>query len=133
MFAHVCRRSGFDPRNGQARLWLPSLRGTQHEEQLVCRWVTTTEYCERKSCGREIGHVWLMQPEAQTTNVCFLAVIARASLRYVSIRRRLRSALLYLHLHFGWGLKFLYSHWVTSKLVLCRAAIGAFSFRNCQL
>jgi len=39
MFAHVCRRSGFDSRSGQARLWLLSLRvGKMRSNQYVAGW-----------------------------------------------------------------------------------------------
>ena len=39
--------------------------------------MTATEDNECKSCGRDNGHVWFMQSEAQTTTrVCFLAVSA---------------------------------------------------------
>jgi len=37
MFAHVCRRSGFDSRSGQVRLWLPSL-GKMRSKWFVDGW-----------------------------------------------------------------------------------------------
>jgi len=76
----VCRWSGFDLLSGQAQLWLPSLRGRQNknEEQLVYRWVTTTDDCGVEACGCEMVTYWLMQPVVQTTTRGMLAISADA-------------------------------------------------------
>jgi len=87
----VRRGSGFDLRNGQAQLWLPSVRGRQDEGQLACSWVTTTEDREEvKMHGREMVTCRLCSQRHKLPHV--LLAVSAGALEMVD-SKRLRSVL----------------------------------------